>query len=80
MQSAVDPTVKFQQLKSMMQIVSTSSNPDQMLAYMAQSNPELKQLLNSIGSKNPKELFYNEARRKGLTNEQIDAFLKELAK
>lgn len=78
MQSTVGPIEKLQQLKSMMQIVRTSSNPEQMLKYMASTNPELKQLIESIGTSNPKDLFYNEARRKGLTDEQISAFLKEL--
>lgn len=50
------------------------------MQYMAQSNPELKSLIDSLGTSSPKDLFYTEARRKGMTDEQIAAFLKELAK
>ena len=70
---------KIQQIKSMMEIVRTSSNPGQMLNFMAQSNPELKSMLEALGNNNPRDFFYAEARRKGLTDDQIDAFLKKLA-
>ena len=50
-----------------------------MLQLMASSNPDLNNLMKSIGNANPKDLFYMEAHRKGLTDEQINAFLKELA-
>ena len=70
---------KIQQIKSMMEIVRTSSNPGQILNFMAQSNPELKSMLEALGNNNPRDFFYAEARRKGLTDEQISAFLKELA-
>lgn len=64
----------------MMKIVHSSANPEQMLALMAKSNPDLNNTMASIGNANPKDVFYTEARRKGLTDEQISAFLKELAK
>lgn len=46
---------------------------------MAQNNPDLKSVLSLVGSNDPKEVFYNHARRMGLTDEQISAYLKELA-
>ena len=70
---------QLQRIRSMMKIVRTSANPEQMLALMAQSNPDLNNTIASIGSTNPKDAFYMAARRKGLTDDQISAFLKELA-
>lgn len=70
---------QLHRIKSMMKIVRTSANPEQMLALMAQSNPDLNNTIASIGNTNPKDAFYTAARRKGLTDEQISAFLKELA-
>ena len=72
---------KINQIKRMMSIVKSSSNPQAMLEMMSQSNPELKSII-SLVNNNPiqaRSLFYEEAKRKGLDEQQIQAFLSQLA-
>lgn len=47
---------------------------------MANNDPEIKSLLETLGARNPRDLFYIQARRQGMTDDQIVAFLKDLAK
>ena len=72
---------KINQIKRMMSIVKSSSNPQAMLEMMSQSNPELKSII-SLVNNNPNQarsLFYEEAKRRGLDKQQIQAFLSQLA-
>lgn len=72
---------KINQIKRMMSIVKSSSNPQAMLEMMSQSNPELKSII-SLVNNNPiqaRSLFYEEAKRRGLDEQQIQAFLSQLA-
>ena len=73
------PTSQLQIAKAMWKAVRGSHNPEKLIEMMAQNNPELKSVLTLVGSKDPKEVFYINARRMGLTDEQISAYLKELA-
>ena len=66
-------------IKAMWKAVRGSRNPEKLIEMMAQNNPDLKSVLSLVGSNDPKEVFYNHARRMGLTDEQISAYLKELA-
>ena len=72
-----DPRIAI--IKSMWKAVRGSRNPEKIIEMMAQNNPDLKSVLSLVGSKDPKEVFYINARRMGLTDEQISAYLKELA-
>lgn len=73
-------TGQMTQLKKMFDIVKASSNPSAMLSAMAGSNPALKQVLQEMQNTkaSPKDVFYIKAREKGMTDEQIDEFLKSL--
>ena len=68
------------QLMKMFEIVKTSSNPKGMLEMMANSNPELKQIMTALSSNNtsPRDLFYSKAKEKGMSDQEIDDFLKSL--
>lgn len=68
------------QLMKMFEIVKTSSNPKSMLEMMANSNPELKNVMETISSTNtsPRDLFYKMAKEKGMSDEEIDKFLQSL--
>lgn len=47
---------------------------------MANSNPELKQIMTALSSNNtsPRDLFYSKAKEKGMSDQEIDDFLKSL--
>lgn len=68
------------QLMKMFEIVKTSSNPKGMLEMMANSNPELKQIMTVLSSNNtsPRDLFYSKAKEKGMSDEEIEKFLSSL--
>lgn len=68
------------QLMKMFEIVKTSSNPKGMLEMMANSNPELKQIMTALSSNNtsPRDLFYSKAKEKGMSDEEIEKFLSSL--
>ena len=60
-------------LKQMMTMLKGASNPQQLLMNMANQNPQMKQVLNTIqnSNKSPKELFYEMANQKGVDPNQI---------
>ena len=47
---------------------------------MANSNPELKQIMQMLSSSNssPKDLFYKMAKEKGMSDNDIEQFLSSL--
>ena len=57
----------------MINIMSQSSNPMQLMQIMAQSNPQLQSILNLIqtSQKSPKDLFFEMARQRGVDPQQI---------
>lgn len=63
------------QIKNMMKLVKTNGNPTQLLQSMSQNNPQLKQVMTMVNGKNPKEVFYELAKQKGVNPDDI---LKEL--
>lgn len=68
------------QLMKMFEIVRTSSNPKSMLTMMANSNPELRKVMDALSSNNssPRDLFYKAAREKGMSDSDIEKFLSTL--
>ncbi len=56
-----------------MSMMQASSNPNQMLAQMAASNPTVRDVINLVTSsgKDPKTLFYEMAAQKGVDPESI---------
>lgn len=68
------------QLMKMFEIVKSSSNPKSVLQMMANSNPELKQIMTELSSNNtsPKDLFYSKAKEKGMSDQDIDKLLTTL--
>ena len=61
-------------------IINSSSNPNKMLELMANNNPKLKDILESVKSTNtdPRILFYEKAKEKGMTEKEINDFLNTL--
>lgn len=60
-------------LQQMINMVSRSNNPMQLMQTMAQSNPQLQSILNLIqtSQKSPKDLFFEMAQQKGVDPQQI---------
>ena len=73
------PTNNSAQAQAIRQMAGAlkSGNPTRMLNGMAQSNPALKQIMGMVNSGgNPKQMFYDMARRKGIDPESIVSLLK----
>lgn len=67
-------------IDQMMNIVNKSSNPMGMLELMAGKDPQLNGCLNMVraANGNGQAVFMEEARKKGLSDEQISQFLTGL--
>lgn len=62
----------------MMNLIRNAGNPQQMLQSVAQSNPQVQQVLSMVQMSNmsPKDLFYQMAQQKGVDPNQILNMLK----
>lgn len=60
-------------LQQMINMVSRSNNPMQLMQTIAQSNPQLQSILNLIqtSQKSPKDLFFEMAQQRGVDPQQI---------
>lgn len=60
-------------LQQIINMVSHSNNPMQLIQTMAQSNPQLQSILNLIqtSQKSPKDLFFEMAQQRGVDPQQI---------
>ena len=64
------------QIKQMMNMIKTSSNPQMALNQLMQSNPQMKQVMDLVNTSgnSPEQLFYALAKQKGINpNEILDA-------
>lgn len=66
------------QIKQMMNMVRSAGNPQAMLYQIAQSNPQVKQVMDMVNQSggDPKSAFYKLAQEKGVNPEQILEMLK----
>ena len=79
--SLQNPTImgNISKVRNMMNLVKSNSNPAQALHDMAQSNPQLNQvmsMMNNSGGKSAKDLFYSQAQKMGIDPDQIINMLK----
>ena len=60
-------------LQQIINMVSRSNNPMQLMQTIAQSNPQLQSILNLIqtSQKSPKDLFFEMAQQRGVDPQQI---------
>ena len=65
-------------IKQMMNMVRGASNPQAMLQSMAQSNPQLRQVMNVVqqAGGDPQRAFYAVCEQKGINPQQILDALK----
>ena len=61
------------QIKQMMNLVRSSSNPKMALQTMIQSNPQMQNVMNYINQNggDPKAAFYNLAKQKGVDPDEV---------
>lgn len=61
------------QIKQMMNMVQNAGNPQAMLMNMAQSNPQLKQVMDIVNNSggDPKAAFYKMAQEKGVDPDSV---------
>lgn len=66
------------QIKQMMNMVRSAGNPQAMIQSMAQSNPQLRQVMDIVNQSggDPKAAFYKMAQEKGVDPEQILSMLR----
>lgn len=66
------------QVKSMMNMVQNSQNPQAVLSQLAMNNSNVAQVLNLIRQSggDPKTAFYSLAKQKGIDPDQIIAMLR----
>lgn len=66
------------QIKQMMNMVRSAGNPMAMLQNMAQTNPQLKQVMDVVNTSggDPKAAFYKIAKEKGVNPEQVLSMLR----
>lgn len=69
-------TSGVQQIKGLMQQLGTLNNPNLVIQKMAQSNPQMQQVLNLCNGRNPKDVFYSMCQQRGIDPEQILSMLK----
>lgn len=74
-----NPTINnLNQIRSMLNMVQSASNPQAMLQSLAQSNPQVKQVMDLVDQSggDPKAAFYKMAEEKGVDPDQILSALK----
>lgn len=70
---------KMKPVVDMYKIFSTSTNPMQLLQTAASNNEQFKEVAQQISNfTNPREAFMEEARRRGLTNDDIQNGLTQM--
>lgn len=62
-------------IKNMMQIFNSAQNPQAAINMLAQQNPQMAQVMNLVGGRNPQEVFYELCKQKGVNPDDI---LKQL--
>lgn len=72
------PNSNLNQIKTMMNMVRSAGNPMAMLQNMAQTNPQLKQVMDIVNTSggDPKAAFYKIAKEKGVNPEQVLSMLR----
>lgn len=64
-----------QSAKKMMGMLNGAKNPQQALMMVAQQNPQLNSVMQMVGGRDPRQVFYEECQKGGINPEDI---LKEL--
>lgn len=60
-----------QSVKGMMNMFKSAGNPRQMLSAMAAQNPQLAGVMSMVGGKNPKDVFYEQCKQRGINPDDV---------
>ena len=71
----INPLVS--QIKRMAQMVNSVRNPQQVLAHLAQNNPQVKSVMDLCQGRNPEQVFRNMCAQRGINPEEIIQALKQ---
>lgn len=58
-------------IKNMMQMLNGVQNPQAALQMLAQKNPQMAQVMNLVGGRNPQEVFYELCKQRGVNPDDI---------
>ena len=58
-------------IKNMMQMLNSAQNPQAVLQMLAQKNPQMTQVMQLVGGRNPQQVFYELCRQKGVNPDDI---------
>ena len=65
------PVGNIAPLKNMLSMLNAAQNPQAALNMLAQKNPQMAQVMNLVGGRNPKDVFYELCRQKGVNPDDI---------
>lgn len=63
-------------LKNMVSMMKGAKNPEAMIQQLASQNPQMKQVLDMVGNGDPKQIFMNACKQKGIDPNQILSMMK----
>lgn len=63
-------------IKQMMNMVRGAQNPQAMITQLASHNPQMKTMLDMIQGRDPKQVFFDACRQKGVDPNQIFSMLR----
>ena len=58
-------------IKNMMQMLNGAQNPQAVLQMLAQKNPQMAQVMQLVGGRNPQEVFYEMCKQRGVNPDDI---------
>lgn len=65
------PVGNIAPLKNMLSLLNAAQNPQAALQMLAQKNPQVAQVMNLVGGRNPQEVFYELCKQKGVNPDDI---------
>lgn len=65
------PVGNLAPLKNMLSMLNAAQNPQAALQMLAQKNPQMAQVMNLVGGRNPQEVFYELCKQRGVNPDDI---------
>lgn len=65
------PVGNLAPLKNMLSMLNAAQNPQAALQMLAQKNPQMAQVMNLVGGRDPKDVFYELCKQKGVNPDDI---------